>query len=130
MKLNELLNDWLSEATPRWEKQGETIYFSEEEIECITECKIKCYNGDYGFFYKLYITLEFDGKKLQLTGDPSTDGKVYPGVKLDVTSEKRVSHLLEEGETIEIDPHRVRLYFNKNIETGVIYKRCRIRKEE
>ena len=130
MKLNDLLKDWLSESTPRWEKVGTTIFFSDEEIECITKCEVKCFNGDYGFFYKIYITFDVDGKIFQLTGDPNTEGKVYPGVKLDVTSEKRVSSLVEEGDTIPIDPHRVRLYFNKNIETGSVYKRCRIREEQ
>lgn len=118
------LLSWFEEASIKWQQEGEALMFSDKELELISECKVRCYAGEYGDFCKLYVSIIAQGKTLTIKGDPDAEGKRRSGVKLDLKSTKRVD--LEPDEEIEIDPAKVVFYDLKNIEDGTIVRRVRV----
>ena len=118
------LLSWFEESSAKWQQEGESLMFSDEELELITECKAKCYSGEYGDFVKLYVSITLEGKSMTLKGDADSDGNRRAGIKLDIASIKRLD--LEEGEECEIDPAKCLFYDLKNIEDGKVVRRVRI----
>lgn len=118
------LLSWFEESTAKWQQEGESMMFSDEELELITECKVKCYSGEYGDFCKLYVSLTIDGKTMTLKGDSDSEGKRRAGIKLDLKSTKRVD--LEADEEIEVDPAKCVFYDLRNVEDGKVVRRVRV----
>lgn len=117
---------FFEESESKW-IPGECFELSAKELEAVTECTIKKYDGEYGTFYKLYLSVEIGGKLLTLKGDKDSQGKKRNGVKLDDKSRRRFS--FPDGETeMDIDPSLVKLYTLTNEETGEVITRVRIKK--
>lgn len=122
-KLSTLLS-WFEESNAKWQQSGASLMFSDEELNLVTECKVKAYSGEYGNFVKLYVSLTIEGKTMTLKGDEDNEGKRRSGIKLDITSTKRLD--LEEGEEVEIDPEKCVFYDLENKEDNTIVRRVRI----
>lgn len=116
---------FFSESTSNWTETDEAYMLSTKELKAVTECVVKLYNGEFGKFMKLYLSIELNGKTLTLKGDPDNEGVVRSGVKLDAKSMHRV-HFNEDDEEVEVDPAKVKLYFIKHKETGEERMRIRI----
>lgn len=115
--LNKKKDDFIS----KWIVEGEKLCLSEKELNLVVECKAKCYKGEGGDFTKLFLSIEFEGKKLTL----KDNGRV--GIELDATSTKRLG--LSGGEEVDVDPAKVLIYHLRNIEDGSIITRVRVLKK-
>ena len=116
---------FFSETSSDWESTEDAYMLSAKELKAVTECTAKLYNGEFGRFAKLYLSVEIDGKSLTLKGDPDSAGVARSGVKLDAKSMRRI-HFNEDDEEVEVDPAKVKLYFIKHKETGEERMRIRI----
>lgn len=120
------LLSWFEESNAKWQQEGDSLLFSDAELKLITECKARCYAGEYGSFVKLYVTINLDGKTMTLKGDADSEGKRRAGIKLDIVSIKRLD--LDEGEECDVDPEKCLFYDLQNVEDGKVVRRVRVLK--
>lgn len=116
-----------TEMKENWQLIGDPRIFSEKELKCIVECKVKCSAGLYGSDIRLYVTICIDGKKRFLTDDIEEENGIR-GILLDKTSIKRLN--LNNGEERDVNPAKCLFYSLKNNNDDRIIKRVRILSEE
>lgn len=84
-----------------------SVEFSEKEIKTIIDCHISIFEGEYGLFGKLYVTMKKGKTTLCLKASADAE---YAGVKLDPRTTRLLTKMkLAEGDVIDVDPEFIEL---------------------